>query len=60
MLNIIDLFLKEVFDEEFVSELDLIKVFQEETKCNSPFLICFYVYFKIESLTKNKRKFLFL
>ncbi len=58
MLNIIVLFLKEVFDEEFVFEIDLIKVFQEETKCKSPILIWLDVYSKIEFLQKINKKFL--
>ena len=62
MLSTIDLFLKEVFDEEFVQipELDLVKVVQEETNCKSPILFCsapgFDASSKIESLARSLNK----
>ena len=51
MLNIIDLFLKEVFDEE---------CFCIRFKCKSPILIWLDVYSKIKFLQKINKKFLFL
>ena len=53
MLNIIDLILKEIFDEEFVSELNLIKVFQEETKCKFQFDVFYKIEFLARSLSKK-------
>jgi dynein heavy chain 1 len=56
------LFLKEVFDEEFVAipELDLVKVVQEETNCKSPILFCsapgFDASSKIEALARSLNK----
>ena len=62
MLNSIQSFLKEVFNEELVNipELDLVKVIKDETNCKMPILFCsapgFDASTKIESLARQLNK----
>ena len=62
MMTKIHSFLKEIFDNEFVTipELDLVKVVQEESNCKSPILFCsapgFDASTKIESLARQLNK----
>ena len=62
MLNSIQSFLKEVFNEELVNipELDLVKVIKDETYCKMPILFCsapgFDASTKIESLARQLNK----
>ena len=62
MMNCIQSFLKDVFDEELVNipELDLIKVIKDETNCKMPILFCsapgFDASTKIESLARDLNK----
>ena len=62
MLNSIQSFLKEVFNEEVVNipELDLVKVIKDETNCKMPILFCsapgFDASTKIESLARQLNK----
>ena len=62
MMNCIQSFLKDVFNEELVNipELDLIKVIKEETNCKMPILFCsapgFDASTKIESLARDLNK----
>ena len=62
MMTKIYSFLKEIFNEEFVTipELDLVKVVQEESNCKSPILFCsapgFDASTKIESLARQLNK----
>ena len=62
MLNSIQSFLKEVFNEELVNipELDLVKVIRDETNCKMPILFCsapgFDASTKIESLARQLNK----
>ena len=62
MMNCIQTFLKDVFNEELVNipELDLVKVIKEETNCKMPILFCsapgFDASTKIESLARQLSK----
>ena len=62
MLNSIQSFLKEVFNEELVNipELDLVKVIKDETNCKMPILFCsapgFDASTKIELLARQLNK----
>ena len=62
MMNSIQSFLKDVFNEELMNipELDLVKVIKEETNCKMPILFCsapgFDASTKIESLARQLNK----